>query len=234
MLIIADRKIPDKAAARLSDYGEIHFFESRDITYDAISGHPDVFLCQVNDTLVAAPNIPDRTMKELQERGIHLAVGESPVGARYPETARYNAVCSGSYLLHNFRYTDSVITDLAGDLDLVHLSQGYSRCNLLPLHDGSFITSDEGVFRVLRNQGMTVLKVTPDGIMLPGFKHGFIGGAAGILEDTVFFVGRLDQFSDGGAIRQFLEEHGQSFVELYEGPLFDIGSLFFLPEASGR
>ena len=113
MLIIADRKIPPAAAEKLADFGEVLFLETHGITYEAISGHPDIFFCLVNDTLVTAPNVPAGILDKITGSGIRTAPGELPVGSKYPETARYNAVFSGPYLLHNFRYTDSAITRLA-------------------------------------------------------------------------------------------------------------------------
>jgi hypothetical protein len=228
MLILADKKIPGEAAANLASHGVVHLFETGGITYGAVSGHPDVFFCRVNGSLVAAPNVPEHTRKILRENGVPFVEGETPVGAKYPATARYNAVSTDRYLLHNFRYTDPVITRLGEDLDLVHLSQGYARCNLLPLSNGSFITSDGGIAKVLTNFKIPVLRVNPDGILLPGFSHGFIGGAAGMLADTVFFIGSLDHYADGAAVRNFLESNGHRHVELYDGPLFDGGSLMFL------
>ena len=234
MLIITDRKIPEEAADTLARHGEVLLFGTEGITYEAVSGHPDVFLCQVNETLVVAPNTPEAIKRRLVDHGIRFVPGESQVGEKYPATARYNAVCAGPCLLHNFRYTDAVITRLAEDLDLIHLSQGYSRCNLLPLPDGSFITSDEGIFRVLTNLGKEVLKVGPEGIRLPGFSHGFIGGTAGVLGDTVFFAGSLHHYSGGESIRKYLAVRGLRYIELYNGPLFDVGSLFFFPDKAGQ
>ncbi len=236
MLIITDRKIPAKAAETLAGLGEVLFVDTKGITYDAVSGHPDVFMCQLNEVVVVAPNAPGSLTKALELHGIRVIPGETPVGSRYPGTAAYNAVCSGSALLHNFRYTDPVITALAADLDmdLIHLNQGYSRCNLLPLPDGSFITSDEGIERVLASRGLEVLKVDPEGILLPGFRHGFIGGTAGSRGDTIYFTGSLDLFPDGEPIHSFLAARGFRLVELYDGPLADVGSLFFLSGLAGH
>lgn len=72
--------------------------------------------------------------------------------------------------------------------------------------------------------------VNPEGIQLPGFDHGFVGGAAGIYKDQVFFIGNLDYFSEGEKFRHFLS--GYEIIELYDGPLFDGGSILFLEPAS--
>ena len=59
MFIIADNRIPPQAKEKLSEYGEIINFSTKGITYEAISGHPDIFFCQVNNKLIVAPNLPD-------------------------------------------------------------------------------------------------------------------------------------------------------------------------------
>jgi len=197
MLIIADQKIPQPALNKLSDFGALLLFETTGVTYEAISGHPDIFFCRVNGKLVVAPNLPISYKKELEKRKINFFQGELPVGKKYPDTAKYNVVCTEKYLFHNFRYTDSIITNLAENLDLIHLNQGYSRCNLLPLKNDHFITSDEGIFRVLKSYPFEVLFVNPENILLPGFKHGFFGGTAGVLNDKIFIIGNLNYLQDG-------------------------------------
>lgn len=228
MLIVVDQKTPLEAVKKLETWGQVILLQTSGITYDAISGHPDIFFCPLEDTLVVAPNLPASYIKILQEKDIQFVRGELPVGGKYPSTAPYNAVVTDRYVLHNFRYTDSAITQLADHLDLVHVNQGYCRCNLLALKDNHFITSDEGIFRVLGNYGFTVLKTDAAGIHLPGFDHGFFGGTAGLYEDTVFLNGSLGQKIDGESIRRFIAGLGYEIVELHDGPLFDGGGLFFL------
>lgn len=228
MLIIADKRIPAPALKTLSKYGEAVLIKTSGITYEAISGHPDIFFTLVNRHLVTAPNLPDNYINLLEGKGIRFVKGELPVGVKYPDTAGYNVVCTDKYLLHNFRYTDPVITKLSDNLDLIHINQGYARCNLIPLKEDHFITSDEGIYRVLKNYNLEVLLADPKGIVLPGFKHGFIGGTAGVHENEIFFIGKLAFYPDGKKIRDFLSSLNYSIIELYEGPLIDGGSLVFI------
>jgi len=227
-LIVADRKIPENAKNRLKADGELVLFETKGITYEAISGHPDIFMCRVADQWVVAPNLPDQYLVLFSGLNIRFRTGEHPVGERYPETALYNVVCTDNHLMHNFRYTDSVITSLASDLDLVHLNQGYARCSLIALNNNRYITSDEGISRTLQQYGFEVLFVDPAGIQLPGFRNGFIGGTAGIRGEDIYFIGSLGQFHAGEKIRSFLEQDGYKIVELYDGPLFDGGGILFV------
>jgi hypothetical protein len=137
-------------------------------------------------------------------------------------------VVTDSLLIHHINLTDPEILSLAAGREQIHVTQGYCRCNLLPLRDNHFITSDRGIYQTLNHKGVKTLFVDPADILLPGFKNGFFGGTCGVVNDTVFFMGKLEKFGDGGAVRNFLEALNYRVVELYEGQLFDGGSLLFL------
>jgi len=228
MFIIADNRIPPQAKKKLSEYGEIFNFSTEGITYESISGHPDIFFCQVNNKLIVAPNLPDLYKNTLTKNSIPFIEGELPIEKKYPGTSRYNAVATDNYLIHNFRYTDSVITNIGDDLELIHSGQGYTRCNLLPLCNDSFITSDQGINEVLNGFGLKTFFVQPDDIILPGMKHGFFGGACGIYEDKFFIIGSLSNLKNGEELKAYIDNLDYQIIELYEGPLFDGGSIFFI------
>ncbi len=228
MLIITDKRIPPQAKEKLSDYGEIINFSTEGITYESISGHPDIFFCQVDNQLIVAPNLPEVYKNTLNKNTIPFIEGEMPIEKKYPGTSRYNIVATENYLIHNFRYTDSVITDIGDDLELIHSGQGYTRCNLLPLRDNYFITSDQGINRVLNGFKLTTFYVEPESIILPGMKHGFFGGACGIYEDKVFIIGNLSNLKNGKELEAYINKLDYQIIELYDGPLFDGGSIFFI------
>lgn len=227
MIIIADSRIPEAALSNLKEYGQVIPFQTSGITYEAISGHPDIFFSKIHDKLIIAPNLPERYKQILNSHGVVYSEGELPVGAKYPETAKYNVVCTDEYLIHNFRYTDSEVTRAADDVDLIHVDQGYTRCNLIPLGGKRFMTSDSKVFRVLKRYDLDVFFVDPKGIILPGFKHGFFGGACGIHGNKFFVIGSLITLDPEKEIRSYIEDSGYKIIELYDGPLFDGGSILF-------
>jgi len=228
MLIIVDHKIPPGVKEKLSFYGDLLELKTEGITYPAISGHPDIFICQSNDKLIVAPNLPQEYLVKLKNCCPALIMGEFPVGKEYPATSRYNAVATSNYLIHNFRHTDFMITRTFEELNPVHVDQGYCRCNLLPLKDDHFITSDQGIYKVLLQNNLDVLYVFPDGIHLEGFPHGFFAGCCGIWEDKVFVNGSLSFYKDGDKVRDYLRPLGYKIVEFYDGPLMDCGSILFV------
>ena len=226
MTILVDKRIPEPAFKALKKYGRIIPFETSGITYSAISGHPDIFFCQTNEILVVAPNTPGITKTQISKHGIHFFEGRNQVGKAHPYTAQYNAVITKKFLIHNPKYTDPVILSNCGHLEAIEVNQAYTRCNLLVLENDKFIASDKRIERGLQRKGLEVLYINPKGILLPGFKHGFFGGTCGVYEDKVFFMGNLNHFPEGEKARQFLS--GYEIIELYNGPLFDGGSILFI------
>lgn len=228
MIAITDQRIPDEAKAELNKNADCIFLKTEHIVYESISGHPDIFFFKIGQKLIIAPNLPESYKKQLQQYQIDFVEGEMPVGEKYPGTAFYNAVFSDDLLIHNFRYTDSRITELAADAELIHVNQGYARCNIVPLGNKKFITSDQGIYKTLLRYGLDVLYVKADGIILPGQKHGFVGGCCGVWENKLFVTGSLHHFLEGDKIRKFVSEAGFQIIELYDGPLFDGGGLLFV------
>ncbi len=228
MLIIIDRKAPKKARQSLSRYGEVVGLATSAITYEAISGHPDIFLCQCGSRFIVAPNLPREYLEFLVRKGVPLKMGKNKVGSQYPASARYNAVVTDEVLIHHLDLTDPVILGKVDPQKRIHVSQGYCRCNLISLGADNYITSDAGIQKVLAGKGFHVLYVDPAGILLPGFPHGFIGGACGILGRRIFFIGSLQHYAQGDAIREFIRDLRYEVVELYYGPLFDGGGVMFV------
>jgi len=226
MFIIADQRIPEQAKNNFELYGNVLFMRPHEITYSAISAHPDIFFCTINNHLVVAPNLSEDIKNKLKKNKISYSVGKKPVGEKYPETAWYNSVVTANYVIGNTGFMDQHIKDLAGTKEIIHVNQGYTRCNLIPLKNDRYITSDKGIEKVLLKYGLEVLFVDPEGVLLPGLKNGFIGGTCGVWQNKIFFIGSLQHFPKGQKVRDFI--HDMEIVELYDGPLFDGGSLIFL------
>jgi hypothetical protein len=223
-IIIIDKKMPDGAKQALREYGELFEFESAGITYPAISGHPDIFFCQTPAGLVVAPELPDKYFEALKQKKLNFVKGGLMPGSKYPQTASYNAVVSGDLLIHNLKVTDSVILNVCNDLQHIHVKQAYTRCNLLALNN-IFMTSDKGIENTLTSKGINCTFLPPEGIKLEGFSHGFLGGACGVYEDRLFVCGSLNYYSKGKEFKQIADQAGYYVVELYDGPLVDVGSL---------
>jgi hypothetical protein len=228
MLILLDRKIPEAAKATLAVYGEGVEFATEGITYEAISGHPDIFFCPTPAGLIVATNLPEAYFQILNRNGISYTIGKSSVGLAYPETAHYNSLVTNKFIIQNPTIGDPEIRNLNPGLEIIPVKQGYVRCNLVALPNDSFITSDRGIEKSLTNRGLAVLFVDPDFVKLDGYEHGFFGGTCGLNGNTLFVCGSLKYFSNKEIIHSFARQSGVSIVELYNGQLVDAGTILFL------
>lgn len=230
MLIIADKRIPEPALTKLSEFGQVFPFYTNGITYPTISCHPDIFMVQSENGLLVAPNFPDEVKQLFFKNAISFEEGNALVGSVYPQTAAYNAVITNNFFIHNLNFTDPKLLAKQDHLEKIQVRQAYTRCNLLALRENHFITSDHGIEKTLKQRGLTVLYVAPPEILLPGMKNGFFGGCCGICNETIFIIGSLDFYKEGKIVRKFIEDSGYKIVELYDGPLFDGGGLLMIEE----
>lgn len=228
MLILTDSRMPAAARKKLSEYGQVIDFASQGITYAGVSGHVDLFFCPTPQTLIVAPNVPGEYKTLLEKHHIAHAFGARALGSNYPETAFYNALVTDELIVMNSKVCEPLIQKAAIGKTQIVVKQGYIRCNLLELPGGSFITSDRGIERALKQHKKEVLFVNPAPIILPGFEHGFFGGACGLLANQLFICGSLNYFTEQSDIVGFTEKAGVQIVELYDGPPFDIGTILFI------
>lgn len=228
MFFIIDKKIPGEAKENLKGYGEVVEFQTEGLTNEYLSGHPDIFFLRYNNELIYAPNLPKKYIQLLKDKKIKLAEGNRPVEFGYPDCALYNAVSDEDVLIHRTDITEKSILERFPSKKRINIKQGFTRCSLVYLRDGSFITSDHKIRMKLENLNYEVFYVNPEQIILPGVKHGFFGGCCGVFEQKFFIIGKLSYINEGQKLEAFLRRLGFEIIELYEGPLFDGGSILVL------
>lgn len=228
MLIIVDKKLPGSAKAKLRKSGQLIELETDGITYKAISGHPDIFFTQIDDHLIAAPNLPEKFKTTLLSLGIEFTEGSNPVGISYPHTAIYNVAATSEFLVHNLSITDPSVLKFAGDKTTINVKQGYTRCNLVFITHDRAISSDLSICKKLSDATIKVLHFDPKTILLPGFGNGFFGGCCGVFDKKLWLSGNLKYHQGGQNVKEFVNGAGLDIIELYDGPLFDAGSIFFI------
>lgn len=212
--VIASSLMPEEAKESLSKLGHVTWLEPSDAAYPSISSHPDIFYFCHN------------------ERHCDSVIYTKNVGKKYPDTCLNNAVGIGNILIHNLLYTNPSILELYGQMwkksVQINVNQGYTRCNLLALNESNYITSDFGIKRVLEEHGFTVSYVDPHQITLPGQKYGFFPGCCGLVDDYVVVCGSVSRLKECKELRKFIRRNGMKIIELYDGELVDVGSIFFV------
>ncbi len=163
----------------------------------------------------------------LRQNGYRCVKGERIKSSKYPKDIIYNACAVDSHIIHYKGKIEKNIREIKTGHILV--GQGYAKCSIVPVDKKHIITSDKGIKDAWEKRGGKALLIEPGHVKLPGYRTGFIGGAAGVDEKKVFFVGSLDSHPDGQAIRDFIGRCGRDIIELYPGPLYDVGTIVILP-----
>lgn len=224
---IVDARAPQAALAALQEHFSVLTFLSQNTTYPAVEGHPDIFMCAIDESiLVYAPNCPEHSISNIPDYYRRIE-GNTRVGTDLNTTTAYNCCITHSYIFHKEGYTDAAILEQCTHKTFISVPQAYTRCSMICLPNESCITSDAGIAQVLQQHAIPHLLCNPQGIMLPPYKHGFLGGTMGVYDSTVYLLGSCKQYADGDRLKRFIQEQGYTLVELYKGPLYDGGGIFF-------
>ncbi|MCK5781704.1 MAG: hypothetical protein KAH10_03900 [Flavobacteriales bacterium] len=227
MWAIIDSRAPKEAINNLSRCFDVFEFSSDNITYKEVSGHPDIFIFQDEEKLIVAPNSPIELTSFLDQQNASYTLGKKEIGKELSNSTQYNCIATEKFLLHKKGYTDEVILVNTKSKKLVELPQAYTRCSLTMINENNYITSDRGIERSLSREGHNILNVSAKQILLPGYPYGFFGGTNGIFNNTFYLIGSLKHHEQEEVIRKFILRNKLEIVELYDGPLYDGGGIFF-------
>ena len=200
-----------------------------------LSSHVDLSLIHLsgNRLLVSDAVCRHAFAASLIKLGAELIAASTVLGDKYPQDCGLCALILGPKLFHNLKHSDKALLSETG-YKHIHVNQGYTKCAVCIVSESAVITSDLGVAKRMRENGVDVLTISTGGIELEGYDTGFIGGAAFKLsKDKLAFTGVLDKCSDKERIEEFLAFHGIRTVYLTNRPLFDIGSIVPLTEYCG-
>lgn len=196
---------------------------------DRISHHSDLSVAIIQNQVFIEPSCFNLVFDKVKSVGYgteHLYCGETRLNKVYPYDIAYNVLPMEGKLFHKVAFTDAILKKNT-KLELIDVNQGYTRCSVLPVGHVAAITSDEGLYRILKTYGYNVLKIRAGHVLLGGYSHGFIGGVGGVVEDYMVFNGSLDSHPDGDKMRQFILDQNYKIIELHRGPLEDVGSILY-------
>lgn len=218
-----------KASLQEQGYQVMPFWENP-ILPGSYSSHPDLGICRVGSMVIISPWVLKNYAGVLSSACINYIAGAKDVQDSYPDDVLYNVFVNEKYAVGNYKYIDSVLGSVIDDsgINRIQVSQGYARCSIVPVRERACITDDIGIYKKLCHEQWDVLLVKKGDVLLPGQSVGFLGGATGIdAAGCLFFAGCLDFHHDGSLIRSFLEKWDMKYIELFNGPLYDVGSLIF-------
>ena len=237
-ICLVDCRIPKEAEGRLSLLGfEVMTLPPHPALSAAVASHTDMLICPLGDEIISvaeycdvAPHIFTDLVEVTGGSGRRVYFTDDRLCAEYPRDCALNVLSVGEHL---FAKTDSCApyilekADALG-LNVVSVKQGYPACTVLRLDARHAITADRGMAKAMRDAGITVYEIREGGIDLPPHEYGFIGGAAGVFDGKVYFVGNPDLHPDGEVIRAACRACGLEAVSLFDGRLLDVGGILFI------
>lgn len=202
---------------------------------ERLSGHVDLSVLHAGGNAVfLAPHLRNSGFsKMLEENGANTIFPQVIMGKNYPNDAQFNMCLIKNTCLYSEKVSSYEIADfltLRG-AKAINIKQGYCRCSICVVDEGSIITSDRGVHSKAIDNDIDCLLITPGYISLDGFDCGFIGGCSFKISDNkICFTGTLDMHPDKQRILDFLASKNVEPVFLTDRPAFDIGTAVPLTE----
>lgn len=196
---------------------------------EPVDGHPDMVIHPVDfKTFIVAPNVYDYYRNVLEDKSIKVIKGGKTLSRNYPEDIAYNVARIGRYAVHNTKHTDQVLKYYLeeADIEFIHVNQGYSKCSLAALGENKALTSDLVLHEKLKSYNIDCMYINPKVVLLQGYNHGFIGGCAGLINDTIFLsTGKIGDKNILSSLKQFIKSAGYIYDEASSGQIVDLGSL---------
>ncbi|WP_459541495.1 DUF6873 family GME fold protein [Parvimonas micra] len=130
---------------------------------------------------------------------------------------------------HNEKFTSKEIFEkLKTNRKYIKINQGYSNCSMI-CFENHIITSDKGVYKTLRLENINVELVTTEGIILNGYKNGFIGGTCGFVSDDILlFYGDVTKYRDYDIIKRIADEENVKILYPKDETFVDLGGIISL------
>lgn len=168
-------------ADELAKSDEVRFLESLPSLNYSESTHADMQIFSKDDGSVIVRKDFDTSILG----SIPYEMDSNGLSADYPSCVSLNVLYLDNEYIHLKKATSPEIAVYAQNKgrEIINVSQGYSSCNTLylPVSDASrkglVISGDESILKVCKGLRYETFKVDSSGILLPGYDHGFIGGA---------------------------------------------------------
>ena len=202
---------------------------------EPLSSHPDMLVAKLGDNIITTADYIERAphvFSDIREYAPHVRihVSDEKYDEKYPRDAILNVLTLGKRVFLKKDSVSRTVLRLAEELgfEIINTRQGYPACVALALTDNDVITADTGLAITLREWGVSVKLIENGDIALPPYEYGFIGGAAGVCDGTVYFLGNVDSHKNSKQILAKIDSCGAQAVSLSDDALTDLGKIIFL------
>lgn len=223
MNFLVDRTMPSDMICELSKLGTVYKSAYIDFADKAVTTHPDLQIHFLDDKLAVCAQEVYSYYKKILPADVELLKGRAALGCTYPDNCAYNIARVGKNVICNTKFADKLILEIYKErvYNIIHVNQGYTKCNVCPISDSIILTEDKGIYNVLKStSGIEPILLKNNSANLEGFEYGFIGGASGKCYDTILFCGKINC-----EIFSILQEKNVNFVQLSNSELYDYGSI---------
>lgn len=212
--LIIDERIRKQEHEYLSKYFNIKKLPLSEDVYEEISGHSDIFYCKIDDKIICAPNA-----KIIEKEFI---IGNVIVENEYPKDIYYNACQIGKNIIGS-KYTEKNIKPT------IIVNQGYTKCSIAVTGKNSCITSDKGIYKILKQKNIDVVLIEEKINLLDkqGNKtnmNGFIGGATLVFDNKFVLFGDINKLKSKELIKKHLEKYNLELIDFKNLEINDYGS----------
>lgn len=172
-------------------------------------------------TLIAAPQCYSYYRECFDDAEIEVISGKTQPDGHSFSYAAYNVARVGNIAFGLEKGIDSVVRRELEKrkISVCNVSQGYAACSVVAVGKKALITSDRVIAKTAEKLGMDCLYVSPENILLPGFRNGLIGGCVSTIRPGLF-AACGSEFPN--SFRAFFEKHGAILLTV-PGQLFDFG-----------
>lgn len=232
-LCLCSSLLPETAVQRLESEFCVILLPPDHSIAEPVSCHPDM-ICSVIDSTIFfhssyAETYPDIIAAVTRKSGLRPVLTNEERSNRYPNDIALNAAVLNRAVLCREVHTSPALLETArrSGRSVINVKQGYAACSCIVCGE-SVITSDRGIQKALAAIGTDCVYIAPDGILLPGYSGGFIGGSGGYADGKIYLTGNLSWISDGVVLRDFADQRRFEIICLTNDPLTDYGGLKFI------
>lgn len=223
-MIIAADSIHPELHKHLSSIDSVISIRDSNHLYEGIRNHPDLQIAKIGDTVFVTEEVFSCHKESF--KSTNTIIVKNP-GSSYPDTASLNCLATETHLICHKEIISKEIfqhTTKFG-LQIIHCKQGYIRCTTIALSSTRFITDDPGIHKTLSSHSFDVLLIGRGDIHLDHHPYGFFGGCCGLIHNTLYINGDLNNHSNHQKIRNFCQTHGITIVDIPNKQLTDTGCI---------
>ena len=199
-----------------------------------VSSHADMLLFLVGDKIFASSEYVKSNREifaRIEERGYTVVPCKCDVKDLYPYDIHFNLALVENAAYGNMPFVANEVKEHLASLGikLCTVKQGYTKCSTVVLNN-AIITADSGIAKAAEANGIEtlIIKNSAESVRLDGYEYGFLGGACGYRDGTLYFCGDITKHPQYFEIAEFAKTHSTLLCSLGDAQLCDVGGIFFI------